>query len=128
MKAIAFYVGLGFLIAHELDAIPNHEWRVLPVFSSLPDDIAMQLFILAHVPLFAILIALIASDNPRIRDNSRIAISAFLLVHAVLHTLFIGEPEYEFSSTLSNVFIFGGGFFGAIYCGLEARDRYVVAT
>lgn len=123
MKAIAFYLGLGLLFAHELDAVPNHEWRVLPVFRSLPDDIAMPVFILAHVPLFAILIAMISSDNPRIRDNSRIAVSAFLLIHAVLHAIFIGQPEYEFSSVVSNVLIFGGGIFGALYCVLEARDR-----
>jgi len=128
VKAIMFNLGLGLLFAHELDAIPNHEWRLLPVFRSLPDDIAMQLFILAHVPLFAILVALIASDNPRIRGNSRIAVSVFLLIHAVLHAIFITGPEYEFSSTLSNVLIFGGGLFGATYCALEARDRYVVAT
>ena len=28
---MAFYLGLGSLFTHEIDAIPNHEWRGLPL-------------------------------------------------------------------------------------------------
>ena len=128
MKAIVFYLGLGSLLAHELDAIPNHEWRVLPLIRALPDDMAMQVFIAAHVPLFAILVAMIASDNPRIRNNSRAAVSAFLLIHGLLHALFTGHPAYEFSSVVSNLLIFGGAVLGALYLILEGRDRYVAGA
>jgi hypothetical protein len=124
MKDIAFYLGMGSLFTHELDAIPNHEWRGLPLLQALPDETAMVIFIAAHVPAFAILIALVASSNAGRRRISRLGISAFLVVHGLLHALSMGQASYEFSSTLSNLLIFGGAAFGALYLLLEARpDR-----
>ncbi len=128
MKDIAFYLGLGSLFTHELDAIPNHEWRGLPLLRALPDETAMVVFVAAHVPLFAVLIALVASSIPRTRKLSRLVIGAFLLLHGLLHALSIGQPSYEFSSTLSNVLIFGASAFGAVYLALEGRDRLAGAT
>ncbi len=55
IREIAFYLGLGSLFTHELDAVPNHEWRGLPLLGTLPDETGMWVFIAAHVPLFAIL-------------------------------------------------------------------------
>lgn len=122
LKEIAFYLGLGGLFTHELDAIPNHEWRGMPLLQALPDETAMVVFIAAHVPLFAILIALVASPNARIRSRSRLVIGGFLLVHGVLHALSAGQATYEFSSTLSDLLIFGSAALGALYLGLEARQ------
>ncbi len=124
MKATSFYLGLGSLIAHELDSIPNHEWRVLPLIRALPDDIGRQLFIAAHVPIFAILIGMLASENPKIRKSSRIGISVFLVIHVLLHFLFKSHPDYEFSSLVSNLFIISAGIFGAVYLIFEGRDTY----
>lgn len=124
MKDVAFYLGLGSLFTHELDAVPNHEWRSLPLLHGLPDDTAMVVFVAAHVPLFAVLIALVASARPRTRTLSRLGIALFLVIHGVPHALSIGQPHYEFSSTLSNMLIFGGSAFGAVYLFLEGRDRF----
>jgi Family of unknown function (DUF6713) len=123
MKDIVFYLGTAALFAHELDAIANHEWRGLPILRSLPDDTGMALFVAAHVPLFAILIALVSSANTRTRRNSRLVIGGFLLVHGVLHALSMRQPTYEFTSMLSNLLIFGGSACGALYLALEARHR-----
>jgi hypothetical protein len=112
---MAFYLGLGSLFTHEIDAIPNHEWRGLPLLGSMSDDSAMAVFIAAHVPLFAIMIALVGRKEERIRGLSRLAISAFIVVHGLLHALSAGEPTYEFSSGLSRLLIFGGAAFGALY-------------
>ena len=122
-RDIAFYLGMGSLFTHELDAIPNHEWRGMPLLQSLPDESAMVVFIAAHVPLFAVLIALVASSNARIRALSRLGIAVFLLVHGLLHILSMGQATYEFSSTLSNLLIFGGSSFGALYLALEAKAK-----
>jgi hypothetical protein len=119
MRDMAFYLGLGSLFTHEIDAVPNHEWRGLPLLASLPDDTAMWVFIAAHVPLFAILIALVASNDQRVRGLSRIGISVFLVVHGLLHALSSGEPTYEFSSRLSHLLIFGGSVLGALYLALS---------
>jgi hypothetical protein len=122
IRDVAFYLGVGSLFAHELDAVPNHEWRGLPLVGALSDDTAMAVFIAAHVPLFAILIALIASENARIRMASRYVIAIFLLVHGFLHLLSSGEPTYEFSSTLSHLLIFSAAAFGALYLVLSMRQ------
>lgn len=43
---------LATLATHELDAMSNREWRVLPLFSLLPDNLGRVAFVAAHVPLF----------------------------------------------------------------------------
>ena len=32
MKDVIFYLGLGAPLTHELDAMTDHEWRVLPLY------------------------------------------------------------------------------------------------
>ena len=121
MKDIVFYVGLGTLLTHELDAMPNHEWRVLPLIRELPDDMGMMVFVAAHVPLFAALIALVASLKPRTRALSRSGVCIFLIVHGLLHVLFIAHPDYEFASLMSQTLIFGGSILGAAYLAMDWR-------
>lgn len=121
LQDLAFYLGVGALFSHELDAIPNHEWRGMPLLQTLPDETAMLVFIAAHVPLFAILIALVASRDERLRRFSRLGIGAFLVVHGLLHVLSAHDPTYEFSSPLSQLLIFGAAALGALYLALSWR-------
>jgi len=123
MRDLLFYLGLASLFTHELDAMPNHEWRGMPLLGSLPDDVAMTWFVVLHVPLFAGLIALVASGTPRTRTLSRLVVGAFLIVHGVLHASKMGDPTYEFSSLLSQALIFGGAVLGAAFLTLELRAR-----
>ncbi len=111
------------LLTHELDAMSNHEWRVLPLVRALPDDIRMLVFVAIHRPIFGGLVALVASLNPRIRALSRLEVSAFLVIHGLLHFLFIGYPDYPFSSLISEILIFGGAGLGAMYLALEGREK-----
>ena len=113
MKNIAFYLGIGTLFTHELDAMPNHEWRVLPLLSSLSDAVGEMAFVIAHVPLFFVVIAFVASLDRRVRRRARQIASAFLIVHAALHFAFSGADAYEFSSWLSVTLVYG-----AAVCGL----------
>jgi uncharacterized membrane protein len=94
----------------------------MPLLRSLPEQAGMDTFVLFHVPLFAGLIALVASNNQRMRRLSRLGVSAFLLVHAGLHVWFANDPGYEFASTLSSVLIFGGAVFGGLYLLVSYRD------
>lgn len=123
MKDFFLYLGLGLLLTHELDAISNHEWRVLPLIRVLPDDVGLGVFVALHVPIFALLIAGIASARPRIRSATRFGVALFLAIHGALHFLFMEHPAYEFQSTLSNTLIFGGAICGAAYLGWELLDR-----
>ena len=127
MRDIAFYLGMASLFTHELDAVPNHEWRGMPLLRALPDEIGMVVFVAAHVPLFAVLIALVASPDPRTRARTRLVIGVFLLFHGLLHALSMGQANYEFSSTLSHLLIFGGSAFGALYLALEIKYRAAAA-
>ena len=124
MRNALFYLGLATLFTHELDAVANHEWRVMPILRSLPEEIGLTTFVLLHIPIFAVLIALVSSSNGRVRRLSRIAVSVFLLAHAGLHTLFAAEVDYEFSSLVSSILIFGGAVFGGLYLVASYKDIY----
>ena len=120
MKSVFFYLGLALLFTHELDSMPNHEWRVLPVLRSLPDSAGESAFIIAHIPVFALTIAYVASLNIRTRKLARNAVGAFFIAHAILHMLFSGHPDYEFSSLLSGSLIYGAALCGIAFLLLPA--------
>lgn len=113
MEEFIFYFGVGLFFTHELDAMLNHEWRVLPLTSWLKEDVGRTVFVLMHVPLFAVLVALIASIDETIRNQTMFWLSAFFVLHGVLHAVFKIHRKYEFGSLQSNFLIFG-----AVICGL----------
>lgn len=115
MKSLSFYLGLALLFTHELDSMPNHEWRVLPLLRSLSESTGEAVFVIAHVPIFALTIAYVASLNTRTRKLARDIASGFFIAHAILHVLFSGHPDYEFSSSLSSFLIFGAAICGMAY-------------
>lgn len=119
MKDLSFYLGFGTLFTHELDSMLNHEWRVIPIIRALPDETGQIIFLIAHIPMFAILVALVSSKNSKTRKMARIGFGLFLVIHGILHILFEGHPAYEFSSIVSNLLIFGGSIFGVVYLALE---------
>jgi hypothetical protein len=123
MKDYFFYLGFATLATHELDAISKHEWRVLPLTNWLSDEHGFIVFLFFHIPLFAILVGLVASSNRAIRYRSRIAFSVFLIIHGVLHLLFIGHADYEFVTVYSNFLIFGGALCGLIHVILDYVDK-----
>ena len=115
MKNTFFFLGVGCLFTHELDAMLNHEWRLLPLLRSLPDELGATVFVVAHVPIFAIVVALVSSKNLRTRALSRCGVSVFLFLHGVGHFLSSGDPSYEFESLLSGALIYGGALFGLFH-------------
>ena len=126
MRNVALYVlMLSFLMTHEVDAAFRHEWRVLPITSFLPDELGREIFIWAHVPLFAAI--LLASNNERVR----IGLAVFSVIHVGLHWLFRNHPAYEFNNASSWGLILGAGALGLGYLfaewrakrnGIESRD------
>ncbi len=123
MTNAIFYLGLGLLFTHELDAMPNHEWRVLPGLAALSESAGELAFVVAHVPLFAIVIAFVASLNPAVRGRARAVAGGFLVLHGLLHFLFSAQDTYEFTSTLSSVLIYGASVCGAIFLLLGRLER-----
>lgn len=100
----------------------NAEWRVLPLFRSLPEDVAISVFVLAHIPLIAVIVSFVASENERTRNVTKVAISAFLLLHGLGHWLSTGDPSYQFTSMLSSALIYGGASIGLAYLLLHHLD------
>ena len=118
---ITYFVMLAFLFTHEIDAAFRHEWRVLPITSFLPDELGREVFIWAHVPLFAGILH--ASDNQRLR----IGLAAFCVIHVGLHWIFRNHPAYEFNNASSWGLILAAGVFGVaflIVLWLEKRGRF----
>ena len=115
MKSVVFYLGLALLFTHELDSMPNHEWRVMPILNSLSDSTGKAVFLLAHVPIFAVVVAYIASLDQKIRARARGIFCGFLVAHTFLHYFFSGNAAYEFTSAISLALIYGAGLCGALY-------------
>lgn len=124
MKDIWFLLGLGFITTHELDAVRQHEWRLLYLLRSLPEALAANVFIALHVPLFAGLVWLTHRPQPQWREASRRVLMAFLIIHVGLHLRLSGHALYTFHSPLSQALIFGGGLCGALYLLTLLRARW----
>jgi hypothetical protein len=115
MKNLIFYLGFATLITHELDAMTQSEWRLLPILRSLPEQIASFAFVVIHIPLLAALMWLTSNEYLSIRHWSRIAVATFLMIHVGLHKLLENHPDYTFNSLLSFGLIYGGGLLGFFY-------------
>jgi hypothetical protein len=112
-----FWAVLAFLLAHELDAVERHEWRLFPVLRSLPDEVAGRAFVLLHVPLFVALFRLVRHPSTTVRRRSQFVVSVFAVVHAGLHARFSDHPAYEFDGALSKLLIDGAAVAGLIHLG-----------
>jgi hypothetical protein len=111
----AFYLGIGFLFSHELDAMVQEEWRLLYVLRSIPDETAMPVFVWLHVPLFSLIVWLTHYSRELVKVLSRNAFAAFLIFHAGLHFRLSDHPLYTFDTVLSQTLIYGGAVCGAVY-------------
>jgi hypothetical protein len=115
MNNFLFLLGLSTLIAHELDAMAQSEWRLLYGLRHLPDSLAASAFVALHVPLMAGILWLTTHPSDAIRERSRLAMSIFLVVHAGLHQQLADHPAYTFTSPLSIGLIYGAGLLGLAY-------------
>ena len=115
MKNLIFNLGLATILTHELDAMTQSEWRLLFILRSLPEKTASTAFVVLHVPLIAVLLWLTNNESEVIKNLSRIALAAFLIIHSGLHKLLENSPNYTFNSTLSLGLIYGGGLLGLVY-------------
>lgn len=109
-----FLLTLALFFTHELDAIARHEWRMFPLIRRLDDRRGFVVFLLAHVPIFA-LILLFGFDQGAAGAAARIIVAAFAIIHIGLHMMFARHPANEFDNALSQALIWGTGLVGALY-------------
>ena len=94
MQATFYYLGVALLFTHELDAVMHSEWQLLFVLRSLPDSTGYSLFVALHVPLFFAILWLSQHPREAVRNGTRLAVAALLVVHAVLHLRLSSSPVY----------------------------------
>ncbi|OVE76357.1 hypothetical protein BVX98_06190 [bacterium F11] len=121
MKTAIYYFSISLLITHEIDAVGSAEWQLLYILRSLPETTAFSFFVLAHVPLFFVLLWFSHHSNNRIQMRFRFGVSVFLVIHALLHLRLSGNPGYAFSGVLSNSLIYGAGLVGAVHALLSFK-------
>lgn len=119
---LIFWTGFALLLAHELDAVAQSEWRLLPLINLMADEPAYTVFVALHVPLVVVLIWLFTHPSKIVRWRSQLALDAFLCAHALVHWLMSGDAEYTFHSPLSKAMIFGGGAVGLVHGLLMLRS------
>lgn len=106
-----FYVGLSFILAHEMDAIRVKEWKMFPFLAYLKEETAYLVFTGIHLPLYILLFWGLVSDGSR---AVIIGLNIFFVIHLVLHILFIKHRDNQFKSVFSWVLIIGAATCGAI--------------
>jgi len=121
VRSLVFYTGFAILVAHELDAVAQEEWRLLPLFDLLQDSMAYIVFVTLHVPLLAGLMWLTAHPSPRVQQRSRLAVDALLVIHSVLHWYMSADPLYGFHSDFSTALILGGAVAGFLHLQMSMR-------
>ena len=120
---LLFFVGFALLACHELDAVAQAEWRLLPFLSQMADEDAYTVFVFLHVPLFALLMWWTSSTSALVRFRAQLSVDAFMVIHVGLHMLFRLHADYTFHSALSQVCIFGAGAVGLAHALLAMRAR-----
>lgn len=107
-----FYLGISFMLIHEMDAVRCREWRIFPGLSLLKEDSGFVVFMLAHVPLYFLLFwGLLGQGN----STGIIAgLDVFFIIHLGLHLLFLMHPKNEFKDALSWIIISGAAICGLI--------------
>ena len=115
MRSLLFHLGFSSLLAHELDAITQAEWRLLFVLRRFPDLLARSLFVTLHVPVVALLLWLTQHPSGVVRRWARVGLASFMTIHAGLHWNLRNHPLNTFTSPFSLSLIYGAGLLGLIY-------------
>lgn len=123
MRSLLFQLGFSTLLAHELDAMTQAEWRLLFVLRRFPDLLARNLFVTIHIPVVAILLWLTQHQSEVVRRWARTGLSSFMLIHAGLHWNLKNHPLNTFTSPLSLGLIYGAGLLGLSYVLLSELPK-----
>jgi hypothetical protein len=109
IETLSFMTGLAALLLHELDAIQQEEWRFFLGWTGMSDETAYRIFVAAHLPLFVAILLLL--NDP----GFRLAMAAFLVLHAVVHFALRRHPLIRFNDGFSRLWIYGGAALGLAY-------------
>lgn len=110
-----FWIGFSTLLVHEMDAVRLKEWRILPVLSQLDDRFGFAVFMLAHIPLYVLLLVSLSSEiTTGDKNNLMLGLDWFMIIHLGLHVLLRNRPHNEFKTVFSWLIITGAAVSGAM--------------
>jgi hypothetical protein len=113
MESLFFFIGLSFILTHEMDAIKCREWRIFPLTSRLDDKMGYLVFTAAHLPLYLLLFWYLYTPDGLNQSLIR-GLNIFFVVHLFLHLAFLRHPKNEFKSAFSWILIVGAAVAGTI--------------
>ena len=108
-----FFVGLSFILVHEMDAIKCQEWTIFPLLSKLNERMGYFVFTTIHIPLYLLLLSVLYGQNA-LNPSLIIGLDIFFIIHVFLHVFFLKHPKNQFTSMFSWIIILGAGIAGLI--------------
>lgn len=106
------HLSLALIATHELDAMKQQEWLVLPLTSFLPEPIAWRAFTVLHVPIFYGLFRCASSPSMAIRSKFDRYFGGFCVFHAGLHLAFWMHKQNTFNNVMSQSIIWAAAAVG----------------
>jgi hypothetical protein len=113
MSHAFFFLGFALLLVHEMDAVSLGEWRIFPLLRSLQNEAGHEAFAALHVPIYALLLALLFGDGGA-SSAVIVGMDAFFILHVALHVVFRNHPENRFGYAFSWSLIAGAGACGSV--------------
>ncbi len=105
-----FFIGLSLMSVHELDAVRCKEWRIIPGLSLLHEKTGGIVFLFAHIPLFYFVFWQMTQTQDS--DMFIKGFDIFMIVHFVLHIVFLKHKNNEFKDWVSWTILSAAGLCG----------------
>lgn len=112
LAGVVFVVELALLFVHEMDAVRRQEWKMFIVLKDMTDEKAYRVFLLLHIPLYAIILALLFSGAARVGFY---VTDIFLIAHMLVHWGFRRHRANNLNGALSKVILYGAGLLAVFH-------------
>jgi hypothetical protein len=100
---------------HEIDAVRTKEWKMLPVLKNMADGTALKVFVLVHIPLYAVILYILALGSTSAVEIMYHAVAILLIFHTIIHFVMREHPKNGFTSALSNIVIYSIGILAVVH-------------
>ena len=107
-----FSLELALLFVHEMDAIRRWEWKMFIILKDMEDEKAYRVFMLLHIPLYTVILALLFSDYYRI---GLYITDVFLIAHTLVHIGFHKHTANQLNNSISKSIIFLAGILAVVH-------------
>jgi hypothetical protein len=109
---LIFAMNLSLLFVHEMEAIRHREWKMFMILKDIDDEKAYKIFLLLHIPLYAIVLFLLLSSYQIIGFY---VVDTFLVAHAAIHLGFRHHKNNQLRGILSKTIINTMGGFAILH-------------